>query len=101
MQGVGRTSLVMFRKSRRAMRASNSGYGNGLRVVAARARDARRTLAATPAVRNCRRDVMGDLPVMLLYYQVGGQGAGARGRMSLPQKRIAAYLPVATVDLER
>src|SRR5215831_19819714 len=81
MQGVGKTSLVMFRKSRRAMRASNSGYGNGVPVLAARARDARRTLAATPAVRNWRRDVIGDLPVMLLYYQSRGRGSGARGRV--------------------
>src|SRR5688572_1667555 len=58
MHGVGRTSLVISRKSRRAIRVSNSAYGKGL-VLAARAFAAARRPAAAGPARNCRRDVMG------------------------------------------
>src|SRR5947207_11826071 len=60
MHGVGRTSFVISRKSRRAMRDSNSAWGNSLVfVLAARAFAALRKLAVVPAViRKVRRDVM-------------------------------------------
>src|ERR1700683_880252 len=68
MQGVGRTSLVISRKSRLAMRVSNSENGKADSVyVAARPARVNRLTAAPPA-RNCRREVISKTPVWLLDF---------------------------------
>src|SRR5579859_6351641 len=57
MHGVGRTSLVMSRKSRRAMRVSNSEYGKLEKpVLAARPLTAVRNPA--PEAKNARLEFM-------------------------------------------
>src|SRR5437660_62671 len=62
IEGVGRTSLVMSRKSRRAIRESNSSYGKGVPLVlAAHTRATENALAAAPATRKSRRDLMDTL----------------------------------------